>query len=80
MNAQDFCYWLQGFIEMNPNAMLTHTQWEVLKDHLKLVMDKKTPERPIQIGIAPPKIQFPPVAPRFPDDVFNPFKPPVVTC
>ena len=30
---------------MNPNAMITHTQWETLKDHLKTVFNKETPNR-----------------------------------
>ena len=43
MNAKDFAFWLQGFVEMNPNAMPTLTQWQTIKDHLKLVFDKRTP-------------------------------------
>ncbi|WOZ57520.1 hypothetical protein [Pseudomonas phage vB_PseuGesM_254] len=45
MNSDQFTYWLQGFIEMNPNAMITHTQWETLKDHLKTVFHKETQDR-----------------------------------
>lgn len=50
MTPEQFVYWLQGFVEMNPNAMLTGTQWTILKDHLKLVMNKQTPNRGVQIG------------------------------
>lgn len=62
MNAEQFTYWLQGFVEMNPNAMLTHTQWEIVKDHLKLVMDKQTPQRYVPMispGVIPPIIKYP---------------------
>lgn len=45
MTPEQFCYWLQGFIEMNPNAMVTGTQWVIIKDHLKLVFNKQTPHR-----------------------------------
>lgn len=51
MTAEQFAYWLNGFIEMNPNAMVTHTQWETLKDHLKTVFHKETPNR---FGITTP--------------------------
>lgn len=45
MNEQQFVYWLQGFVELNPNAMLTLTQWQIVKDHLALVFKKETPIR-----------------------------------
>lgn len=48
MNEHDFCMWLQGFVEMNPNAMPTLTQWRIIKDRLALVVKKETP------------VQFPP--------------------
>lgn len=45
MTPEQFAYWLQGFMEMaNPNS-LNGTQTQQIKDHLKLVFDKKTPER-----------------------------------
>lgn len=65
MSPEQFCYWLQGFVEMNPNAMLTGTQWQIVKDHLKLVMDKQTPQR------ATPPIPYNPGV-IFPQDVFKP--------
>lgn len=45
MNAEQFAYWLNGFVEMNPNAMVTGTQWQIIKDHLALVHQKVTPTR-----------------------------------
>lgn len=60
LTPEQFCYWLKGFIEMNPEAMITHTQWLILKDHLNLVFKKETPLRqfpnfstPGGIGISP---------------------------
>jgi hypothetical protein len=50
MTPNDFCYWLQGFIEINdadPNKdkNITEYQVQVIKDHLNLVFEKKTPDR-----------------------------------
>lgn len=45
MTAEQFSFWLQGFVEMNPNAMVTGTQWQIVKDHLALVFNKVTPYR-----------------------------------
>lgn len=56
MDATNFIYWLQGFLELDevgrkargddislPNA-LTATQVQVIKDHIKLVLTKVTPD------------------------------------
>lgn len=42
MKSRDFCYWLQGFFEINDAAVdsineLTHEQVEMIKNHLALV-------------------------------------------
>lgn len=37
MTSRDFCYWLQGFFELqNPNTV-TGTQVQLIKNHLNLV-------------------------------------------
>lgn len=71
MTPENFIYWLQGFVEMNPNAMLTHTQWLIIKDHLALVLKKETPKR---VEIAPPVVTGP-IAVPFPSPAF-PVNPP----
>ncbi len=43
MNERDFCYWLQGFVEINGPSGLTEEQMKIIKDHLSLVFDKQTP-------------------------------------
>lgn len=43
MNSTDFTYWLQGFVELTETSTISEKQWQVIKDHLKLVFDKKTP-------------------------------------
>lgn len=45
MNAQEFCYWLQGFFELSEGKKLTPKQVQIIKDHLALVFTKITPDR-----------------------------------
>jgi hypothetical protein len=45
MTPENFCYWLQGFVEIGEPVTLSKQQLQILKDHLKLVFDKKTPDR-----------------------------------
>lgn len=63
MTEQQFAYWLKGFIEMNPEAMITHTQWLILKDHLNLVFKKETPLRQFPNFSTPGAIGVPPMHP-----------------
>ena len=45
MTPEQFCYWLQGFAEINPCDALSATQWTIVRDHLALVFNKVTPDR-----------------------------------
>lgn len=45
MNSETFTYWLQGFVEIANTDTISEKQWQIIKDHLKLVFDKKTPDR-----------------------------------
>lgn len=45
MTPERFADWLQGFVEIQNAESITDTQWLIIKDHLKLVFDKKTPVR-----------------------------------
>ena len=45
MNSESFTYWLQGFVELSDTDTISEKQWLMIKDHLKLVFDKKTPNR-----------------------------------
>jgi hypothetical protein len=42
MNTEKFCYWLQGFAELNQDKP-TDEQWKSIKEHLGLVFNKVTP-------------------------------------
>lgn len=45
MTPENFVYWLQGFFELSESTDLSAKQVQVIKDHLALVMKKKTPVR-----------------------------------
>ena len=45
MTPEQFTYWLKGFMEIANPTHLTTKQLEIVKDHLDLVFDKKTPDR-----------------------------------
>lgn len=42
MNSNDFCYWLQGFVELTGGERPTQEQWESIVEHLGLVFHKVT--------------------------------------
>jgi hypothetical protein len=44
MTAEQFTYWLQGFMEIADPTELNKTQTTQIKNHLKLVFDKRTPD------------------------------------
>jgi len=43
MDSKEFCYWLQGYFEINGETEISAMQATVINDHLKQVFDKKTP-------------------------------------
>lgn len=45
MTPENFCYWLQGRVELHP-AMITEEEWQCIKEHLSLVFDKQTKTNP----------------------------------
>lgn len=44
MTPEQFAYWLQGYAEIG-GPTPTPEQWQIIKGHLALVFDKKTPDR-----------------------------------
>lgn len=36
MNARDFCFWLQGFMELTGGAIPTKAAWKLILEHLEL--------------------------------------------
>jgi len=53
MSPETFVYWLQGFVELTETDSISDKQWLVIKDHLKLVFDKKTPDRSLLQKVTP---------------------------
>lgn len=51
MTPERFCDWLQGFVELTETDNISERQWLVIKDHLKLVFDKKTPDRTEEVKL-----------------------------
>jgi len=49
MTTEQFVYWLQGFMEICNPETLDESQTQIIKDHLKLVFDKQTPDRTITV-------------------------------
>lgn len=46
MTSEQFAYWLQGHIEMNPGRVPSAEQWEMIAQHLATVFIKVTPPLP----------------------------------
>lgn len=45
MTAEQFTYWLQGFMEINDPDRISPIETKIIKDHLALVFKKETPTR-----------------------------------
>ena len=45
MTAEQFTYWLQGFMEINDPEVLGVRETQIIKDHLASVFNKQTPVR-----------------------------------
>jgi len=45
VTPEQFCYWLQGRAEMQPDNPPSAEEWKIISDHLKLVFKKETPTR-----------------------------------
>lgn len=55
MTAQQFAYWLQGFVELQETTVPSKQQWNMIKEHLQLVFTKKTYDREFKPFIVPDK-------------------------
>lgn len=51
MTEREFCFWLQGFFELNPGmAAPTPEQAKAIREHLALVFKKVTPPVASSVG------------------------------
>ena len=60
MTPEQFCYWLQGRLELNGDP-LTPEETQCVREHLKTVFTKVTPPSPSEV--------FKPVAPTYPSSI-----------
>lgn len=79
MNFESFTYWLQGFVELSDTDSISEKQWLMIKDHLKLVFDKKTPDRKdfVHLFERPKPVDL--IGKQFEQTFWN-NNPPVITC
>ena len=49
MTPRDFCYWINGYLELGDAEIsgIPPLQVQMIQDHLKLVFQKETPDRSI---------------------------------
>ena len=84
MTAEQFVYWLQGFMEINDPGYISKSETRVIKDHLALVFDKQTMEREIITTIPVPTttpVAVPnksPIVPNIICDTTEPTLPPPI--
>ena len=74
MTPERFTDWLQGFVEIANTDTISEKQWQIIKDHLKLVFDKVTPVR------TPDRDGWKPELPSSPIIDWSKFQAPVITC
>jgi hypothetical protein len=75
MNSTEFCYWLQGYLELrDDDRPLTAKQVQIIKDHLALVFNKVTPDRKVEPAKAEEELDV------WPTIEINPFDRPDVFC
>lgn len=43
MTPEQFCFWLQGWSEMEDDEVPSPEQWKMIKEHLSTVFNKVTP-------------------------------------
>lgn len=57
MTPEQFCYWLQGALELGTADSLDAGQVDMIREHLALVFDKRTPEcTELKMDMRPPVI------------------------
>ncbi len=45
MTPEQFVYWMKGYVEISNNSDgIGSQEWQIIKDHLNQVFDKRTPD------------------------------------
>lgn len=50
MTSENFCYWLQGYLEIEDPSNINEGKLQIIKDHLSLVFTKVTPAKSSQFS------------------------------
>lgn len=55
MTPEQFCYWLQGRCELQPDTLPTEAEWKMIREHLQTVFVKVTPplQEVVPITVSP---------------------------
>ena len=48
MTAEQFCYWLQGRVELQPDTVPSDAEWKMIGAQLQTVFVKVTPNAQVQ--------------------------------
>lgn len=96
MNYEQFAIWLHGFLEISNAEEINKEQTQIIKDHLALLFEKKTPDRSKKIQDdsfehlkklveeaekkRPKDIGFPKYPPYAPMPTYPGFDPYKITC
>jgi len=81
MNAQDFAYWLHGFVELTQGQTPNPAQWKAICEHLDLVFKKVTPKvDPLQVPQTTKPIDWAEMQRIFRGSNQWPTQPYVITC
>ena len=85
MTPEQFVYWLQGFNEIRDIEAvgLSENEWEIIREHLKTVFHKVTPDRTPDFvpNVLPqqPYLYYP-YNTGTPPNLVNPRVHPIITC
>lgn len=60
MTPEQFCYWLQGRAELQPDMTPTKAEWKMIREHLQTVFTKITPPLQLYFPRMPADFQPPP--------------------
>ena len=59
MTPEQFCYWLQGRAELQPDVPLSDAEWKSVREHLATVFVKVTPHLSLSEHIELPGLPMP---------------------
>jgi hypothetical protein len=74
MTPENFCYWLQGLLEIGNPEELSKNQIEIIQEHLDLTLNKSTPTHIKKLDLDDLKKLYEPKITTLP------FRPLEVTC